>query len=147
MLPETLVPFLQEHLQHVEYLHDDDLSKGYGNTSLPSALERKYPNASREWKWQYVFPASKRTPDPHTGVTCRDHADPGGLYKAIKQAARRAGITKRISPHTFRHSFATHLLEDGGVYPERSRRDIRTVQELLGHKACPESVEGTSKPP
>ncbi len=126
VLPETLVPFLQEHLQHVKYLHDDDLSKGYGSAPLPSALERKYPNASREWKWQYVFPASKRTLHPHTGIVCRGHADPGGLYKAIKQAARRAGITKRISPHTFRHSFATHLLEDG--------YDIRTVQELLGHK-------------
>ncbi len=126
VLPETLVPFLQEHLRHVKYLHDDDLSKGYGNAPLPSALERKYPNASREWKWQYIFPASKRTPDPHTGLIGRSHAAPGGLYKAIKRAARRAGIDKNVTPHVFRHSFATHLLEDG--------YDIRTVQELLGHK-------------
>jgi integron integrase len=126
VLPETLVPFLQEHLRYVKYLHDDDLSKGYGNAALPSALERKYPSASREWKWQYVFPAPKRAPDPQTGVIGRSHADPGGLYKAIKQATRRAGIAKNVTPHTFRHSFATHLLENG--------YDIRTVQELLGHK-------------
>jgi integron integrase len=126
ILPEALVPFLQEHLQHVKYLHDDDLKKGYGSAPLPSALERKYPNASRDWKWQYVFPASKRTPYPHTGLIGRSHADPGGLYKAIKRATRRAGIDKNVTPHVFRHSFATHLLEDG--------YDIRTVQELLGHK-------------
>jgi len=126
VLPETLVPFLQEHLRHVKYLHDDGLSKGYGSAPLPSALERKYPNASREWKWQYVFPASQRASDPHTGAMGRSHASPGGLYKAIKQAACQAGIEKRVSPHTFRHSFATHLLENG--------YDIRTVQELLGHK-------------
>jgi len=126
VLPKALVPFLQDHLRHVEYLHDDDLSKGYGSVPLPSALERKYPNASREWKWQYVFPASKQTPDPHSGVTGRSHIDPGGLYEAIKRAARRAGIDKNVTPHVFRHSFATHLLE--------AHYDIRTVQELLGHK-------------
>ena len=126
VLPETLVPFLQEHLQHVKYIHDDDLSKGYGSAPLPSALDRKYPNAGREWKWQYVFPASKRTPDPRTGIICRSHADSGGLYKAIKRATHQARIEKNVTPHVFRHSFATHLLEDG--------YDIRTVQELLGHK-------------
>jgi len=126
ILPETLTPFLQEHLRHVKYLHDDDLSKGYDSAPLPFALNRKYPNASREWAWQYVFPASELAPDPRTGVICRSHVDASGLYKAIRRAARRAGINKRVTPHTFRHSFATHLLENG--------YDIRTVQELLGHK-------------
>ncbi len=134
VLPESLVPFLQEHLQHVKYLHDDDLRRGYGKVPLPDALARKYPHASREWIWQYIFPASQRTPHPRTSELVRDHAAPDGLYKALKRATRRAGLEKHITPHAFRHSFATHLLEDGGVYPEHSRRDIRTVQELLGHK-------------
>jgi site-specific recombinase XerD len=93
---------------------------------LPDALARKYSHASREWIWQYVFPASQRTPHPKTGEIVRDHAAPDGLYKALKRATRRAGIEKHVTPHVFRHSFATHLLEDG--------YDIRTVQELLGHK-------------
>jgi integron integrase len=126
VLPESLVPFLQEHLQHVQYLHDDDLRRGYGKAPLPDALARKYSHASREWIWQYVFPASQRTPHPKTGEIVRDHAAPDGLYKALKRATRRAGIEKHVTPHVFRHSFATHLLEDG--------YDIRTVQELLGHK-------------
>jgi integron integrase len=126
VLPTTLIPFLQDHLRHVKELHADDLSQGHGSVPLPFALERKYTNASREWPWQYVFPADRLSQDPHTGVFYRDHVGARGLQAAIKQAARQAGIDKRVSPHTFRHSFATHLLESGS--------DIRTVQELLGHK-------------
>ncbi|MEA3339342.1 MAG: tyrosine-type recombinase/integrase, partial [Chloroflexota bacterium] len=110
----------------VKHIHADDLSKNCGSVPLPSALARKYPHANREWKWQYIFPASQRAADPRTGVIGRSQADPGGLYKAIKRATRQARIEKSVHPHTFRHSFATHLLENG--------YDIRTVQDLLGHK-------------
>ena len=134
MLPDVLIPPLQEHLQHVKRVHDDDLARGYGHVYLPFALERKYPNANRKWIWQYVFPAAKRSKDPRSGVTRRHHVHESGLQKAVRRAARLAGINKRVNCHPFRHSFATHLLE---ACPERSRRngyDIRTVQELLGHK-------------
>lgn len=126
MLPETLVEPLQEHLLWAKRQHQQDLEQGYGSVYLPFALERKYPNAEREWSWQYVFPAERLSQDPRTGITRRHHLHESGLQRAIKQAVQKTGIPKRVSCHTFRHSFATHLLQNG--------YDIRTVQELLGHK-------------
>jgi len=126
MLPDGVIPPLQEHLQRVKQLHEQDLAKGYGSVYLPYALERKYPNANREWIWQYVFPANRLSVDPRSGTVRRHHVDESGLQKAVREAARLARIEKRVTCHTFRHSFATHFLEAG--------YDIRTVQELLGHK-------------
>jgi integron integrase len=126
MLPDAIIPSLQEHMEHVKRIHDDDLAKGYGSVYLPFALERKYPNANREWIWQYVFPASKLSKDPRSGSMRRHHVHESSLQRAVRSAAKRAGLNKRVTCHTFRHSFATHLLENG--------YDIRTVQELLGHK-------------
>ena len=126
MMPTSLAPFLQEHLTRTRYLHERDLEQGYGNVYLPFALNRKYPNADKQWIWQYVFPGDRRSKDPRTGTIRRHHLHESGLQKAIKQAVRQAKIDKRVGCHTFRHSFATHLLQNG--------YDIRTVQELLGHK-------------
>jgi integron integrase len=126
MLPDSLITPLQQHLQKVRRLHELDLDQGYGSVYLPFALERKHPYADRAWIWQFVFPSPSRCRDPRSGVVRRHHLHESGVQKTLKQAVRVAGIAKRVGCHTFRHSFATHLLEDG--------YDIRTVQELLGHK-------------
>jgi integron integrase len=126
MLPGSLVTPLQSHLKKVRELHEEDLYGGYGSVYLPYALERKYPNAAREWGWQYIFPSVKLSVDPRSEVTRRHHLDEKGIQRAIRQAARATGVVKPASPHTLRHSFATQLLESG--------YDIRTIQELLGHK-------------
>ena len=119
VLPDSLIPLLQEHLQRVRALHEQDLAQGYGAVYLPDALARKYPNAGKEWGWQYVFPASSLSQDPRSGVTRRHHLHESSLQKAIKEAARLAGIVKPVGPHTLRHCFATHLLE--------SHEDVKTT--------------------
>lgn len=126
MLPTSLIEPLQVHLQQVKQLHYRDLDQGYGSVYLPFALERKYPNSDRAWIWQFVFPSFGRSRDPRTEVVRRHHLHESGVQRSLKSAVQAAGIAKRIGCHTLRHSFATHLLEDG--------YDIRTVQELLGHK-------------
>ncbi len=126
MLPSTCKQALAEHLKTVHQQHEKDLARGLGRAPLPDALARKYPNADREWGWQYGFPASRHYVDRRTGIEHRHHVHETVIQQAVRDAARKTGLTKHVTPHVLRHSFATDLVT--------SNYDIRTIQELLGHK-------------
>lgn len=126
ILPKSLVSPLQNHLERMKLNYTEDIEKNFKGVSMPGALDKKYPNASKEWLWYYIFPSQRWSTDPRSGQKLRHHLHPSSIQKSIRKTAKQAGVQKRVTPHTFRHSFATHLLEGG--------YDIRTVQELLGHK-------------
>jgi site-specific recombinase XerD len=125
LLPASLVEPLKAHLLEIQSLHEEDLAKGFGETRMPAGLAKKYPDAGKEWDWQYAFPSSRLSVIQQTGAIYRHHADEKTVQRAVKKVVKQAGIKKLVTPNTFRHSFATHLLQGG--------QDIRTVQELLGH--------------